>query len=703
MTHARTFTLAHNYSLLTNFLAPVTVELGESEFFFKQSAGFIEIPVRKSINTSSLMTVAWKTSSSSRAYDNLAGFVEFSETSGIASIKIFLEKDPVMSEQSSFDVQISLDDKKIALGRRQARINIANDVKRSIVSMKSSTQAKLEFKQSNKRCFLHVARRETAQERIEVPWHVSSSDHNSPWNTVKGRVIFEKGQYESVIEMPMPSEPNPNTPVESIDLVLEDPTGQAIIDNKLRGCHFKVINDIGMGLIEFKRQSYQVELNKDLVEIPLIRSKGTAFGTVVEWYGTPVNPSEALYRPQGGKVMFRPGDKETNIQLAVENDPSGKPIVFNLNLSSVTGRDALGNCVITEVHVGSHLESPGQVLHQSATLVADQQAEVKWQRPNNGGPPSEYVVLYWEEGKENQRNEHVLPSTVNSCCLELEPDKKYNITVIARNSAGNKAPPLPVRIKTLPAITLTYKSDYEFNSSDGRAEITVTRNTTEFQTTLSWRMMRKIIHMPKNESSDVSNSDEPEPLSSGVINFEKGVKSLTLPIKLNADMVAMKEKNALYICEPGGEILAEITITIVNNTGIPGRVSKISVSDITSREVRINWRKPKVGGPVKEYKVAVRDFRTGREKAKIVSEDEFTTIIGGLSPDSMYKARVIAINGRGKSRYSKFVEFNTLNDIEIVDARDYKMSERVATIKIQRRSTQDGLRLKWQAIAMAEV
>lgn len=228
------------------------------------------------------MSVAWKTSSSSRAYDNLAGFVEFSESSGIASIKIFLEKDPVMSEQSSFDVQITLDDKKIALGRRQARINIANDVKRSIVSMKPSTQAKLEFKQSNKRCFLHVARRETAQERIEVPWHVSSSDHNSPWNTVKGRTIFEKGQYESVIELPMPSEPNPNTPVESIDLLLEDPTGQAIIDNKLRGCHFKVINDIGMGLIEFKRQSYQVELNKDLVEIPLIRSKGTAFGTVVE-------------------------------------------------------------------------------------------------------------------------------------------------------------------------------------------------------------------------------------------------------------------------------------------------------------------------------------------------------------------------------------------------------------------------------------
>ena len=58
---------------------------------------------------------------------------------------------------------------------------------------------------------------------------MSSSDHNSPWNAVRGVVVFEEGQYESVIEMIIPEEPNVASPVEDVDFILDQPQGILII------------------------------------------------------------------------------------------------------------------------------------------------------------------------------------------------------------------------------------------------------------------------------------------------------------------------------------------------------------------------------------------------------------------------------------------------------------------------------------------
>ena len=80
--------------------------------------------------------------------------------------------------------------------------------------------------------------------------------------------------------------------------------------------------------------------------------------------------------------------------------------------------------------------------------------------------------------------ENIFQSNVFNSIMELDPDAKYHVTVIPRNSAGNNAPSMPVHVTTLPSIILTYKNNYQFNSSEGKAEITVTRNTTEFQTSL---------------------------------------------------------------------------------------------------------------------------------------------------------------------------------------------------------------------------
>ena len=54
---------------------------------------------------------------------------------------------------------------------------------------------------------------------------MSSSDHNSPWNAVRGVVVFEEGQYESVIEMSIPEEPNVASPIEDVDFILDQPQG----------------------------------------------------------------------------------------------------------------------------------------------------------------------------------------------------------------------------------------------------------------------------------------------------------------------------------------------------------------------------------------------------------------------------------------------------------------------------------------------
>ena len=90
--------------------------------------------------------------------------------------------------------------------------------------------------------------------------------------------------------------------------------------------------------------------------------------------------------------------------------------------------------------------------------VADQQVEVKWSQPADGGPPSEYVVVFWKDGEDNKKVEQTFPSNIFTCVIELEPDCKYNVTVIARNSAGNRSPPIPVRLKTLPVLVQNFKS-----------------------------------------------------------------------------------------------------------------------------------------------------------------------------------------------------------------------------------------------------
>ena len=72
-------------------------------------------------------------------------------------------------------------------------------------------------------------------------------------------------------------------------------------------------------------------------------------------------------------------------------------------------------------------------------------------------------------------------------------------------------------------------------------------------------------------------------------------------------------------------------------------------------------------------------------------------------PDSKYKARVIAINQHGKSRYSKFVEFKTLSEFKLIDVREYSMSEQIAKIKVTRRSAKDALSVQWQAVGLSDV
>ena len=61
------------------------------------------------------------------------------------------------------------------------------------------------------------------------------------------------------------------------------------------------------------------------------------------------------------------------------------------------------------------------------------------------------------------------------------------------------------------------------------------------------------------------------------------------------------------------------------------------------------------------------------------------------------------MNTHGKSRYSKFVKIRTLNELEFVDLRVYKMSERVAVVKVKRKSIKQAIKFSWKATGLAEV
>ena len=685
------------------FSAPVVVEVAETEIYAKQSDGVLLIPVKRSIAKSNIL-VAWNTVSNDELspYANLTGDVEFTETDNISYIKIDLTNEAQKKKRSEFDLDIEVKSGAI-VGKKRCRVVITNDLKQSVVAVKSPTDGRtIEFKQTDKKCYLHVTRRECVSERIQVPWHVTSKDHSSIWNSVQGTVVFEEGQYESVIEMDMPGEPNSSSPADQLDLILDQPEGRAELDSHLRACSFKVINDIGSGLVEFGSPTYLINSNQ--ANVTLIRTRGVAFVSVVEWEAQDgTAKANEHFSPPSGSVLFAVGQSEAEIPISVHNDPTGTPTTFRIVLKSVSCRDQLGPCINAEVHIGNQLEAPGQVNNLSATLTADQQVEIKWSRPTSGGPPAEYVVLIWRKDEPNKKSENVYESNVFTCTVELEPNTVYFVTVVPRNSAGNEPPCIPVKVKTLPSIVLSYKNNYQFNSSEGKAEITITRNTTEFQTTLVWRMMRKTIHLPNEQSSNYSDSNEVEPLCEGHINFQKGLNKLTLPITLREDMKTMRENNSLYLYQPGGDELAVIRITVLNDSGIPGRVGQLRCTNIGSRELDVAWEPPKIGGPVEKFKLSIRDLRTGKERQSMIAKDKTETTLEGLMPDNEYKIKVVAINTHGKSRYSKFVKVRTLNELEFVDLVDVRMSERLTKIKVKRKSTKIPMQFHWTATGLAEV
>ena len=80
-----------------------------------------------------------------------------------------------------------------------------------------------------------------------------------------------------------------------------------------------------------------------------------------------------------------------------------------------------------------------------------------------------------------------------------------------------------------------------------------------------------------------------------------------------------------------------------------------------------------------------------------MKKDTNETTIDGLQPDNEYKIKVIGVNTHGKSRYSKFVKIRTLNELEFVDLRVYKMSERVAVVKVKRKSIKQAIKFSWKA------
>ena len=81
------------------------------------------------------------------------------DTKNISFIKINLAKEEE-KKRSEFDLDIEVKSSAVA-GKKRCRININNDLKQSVVAVKPPTDGKtIEFKQTYKKCYLHVTRRE---------------------------------------------------------------------------------------------------------------------------------------------------------------------------------------------------------------------------------------------------------------------------------------------------------------------------------------------------------------------------------------------------------------------------------------------------------------------------------------------------------------------------------------------------------------
>ena len=304
------------------------VDVAEAEIYAKQSDGVLSIPIKRSV-TSSNVLVAWRIISADpdSPYSALSGELDFDPSENVSYVRIQLEKEAQPLKKSEFELAIEVKEGAVG-GRTKCRVVIANDLKQSVVAVKSPTDGSpIEFKQSDHKCYLHVTRRECASERISVPWHVTSKDHNSVWNSVQGTVVFQEGQYESVIEVDMP-QVNSTSPVEELDLVLDQPEGRAQLDSHLRACSFKVINDVGSGLVEFGSPTYLVD-SSSTNKITLIRTRGVAFVSVVEWEAVQDTAKEdEHFSPGHGSVLFGVGQSTASIPITVHNDPTGKPCSF---------------------------------------------------------------------------------------------------------------------------------------------------------------------------------------------------------------------------------------------------------------------------------------------------------------------------------------------------------------------------------------
>ena len=590
-------------------------------------------------------------------------------------------------------------------GKSQVELPIQNDI---VVAEIGFTTHEIKVVQSKRICVLSLIRERCTFGALEVPWHIeNASIHNM--NKIAGLITFPDGVYEAKIEIELPNDPQEKDETD-FECVLDNPVDN--VKARLASANFlsvHVMNDVGVGIICFGEQYLEVVTSVEQgasVVIPILRAKGAAFNSLVK---IEITGSNMDLIKHDTSVQFPMGQKRIDYPIEIQNVVSGGESKFQVKITEIVGRDTMGQDIICDLDVSHILAPPGQILYTEAYLEAPIDARIKWTDPEDGGPVERYVVLAWREQAPDDRFELVYEQDQNDVVIEgLLQDQGYCICIAGANRAGIGPLSDPCHIRTLPSLVLDYPKKRHFRSSERIGRIRVTRNITQFQQTVAWKLTKKrhISSQLSDVSTSSSNSDdadffENEHVTTGTIIFSHGEHFADAILELEQAMKASREISELEMYLPATDkkqkqMLGYITVIVHNDTGRPGRIHSVHIQEIGANDVTITWKPPKSGAPPTGYKIICTNTET---KSEIIlnypcdpletDEDSlpesYTTTVKQLDPESFYTIKVQAINHDGIGKFSRPKQFKTVKELVLINQQKvYKMSAQTAVLTFER-------------------
>ncbi|XP_055925124.1 cell adhesion molecule Dscam2-like isoform X2 [Argiope bruennichi] len=131
---------------------------------------------------------------------------------------------------------------------------------------------------------------------------------------------------------------------------------------------------------------------------------------------------------------------------------------------------------------------------------------------------------------------------------------------------------------------------------------------------------------------------------------------------------ASREDTGIYTCSATSDIGADEAVIKLIVQGIPDPPSNVTVMNITSRSFTLHWEildngNSHITGSIVQYQTHTDKDWDGQTSQLIVSSAETVATLRGLTPVTIYYARIIAENALGKSKPSEVIEVTTKEEV----------------------------------------